>query len=380
MTTTRGLPVRVARFGVATLLVLVLTILLLEAGARLLGDALDLSPYMRYDETLGWTAIEGASKRHRDRGGQFEVTYDINANGFRGPEYPLARTPATYRIVVIGDSNGFGWGVPWERTFSGILDRELEDAEVINLALAGYGLDQSYLRFQAEGAAYAPDLVVIQSTANDFEEIMYAFFNQKPKPQFERSADDRLVLSNVPVRADSPEARRFHDQSLPVPCKEWLGWNSFAFNAANSFYHGLIRGEAHRLPAGEEKVNERSIWVYNGLLRMIEQEVAAAGAQGLLVHSIRQVSGTNQVVAGKLRVLDLHPVFVARGHGDRAGHFFKDGYHWNELGHRAAADELIAAIGALRSKTVNDVAIGSPAQAPPVDGSAEQLQPVVTPK
>lgn len=375
MATKRALHIRAARFLAGALLLGALTALLLEAGARMLAGVLGISPYMHYDATIGWAAIENATKKHRDRGGQFDVTYEINAHGFRGPAYPVERTAGTYRILVLGDSTAFGWGVGWERTFAGILDHELADTEVVNLALSGFGLDQSYLRFRENGRRWRPDLVIIQSSPNDFEEIMYAFFNQKPKPQFVRTREGGLELTNVPVRADSPEAERFHAMSLPVPCREWLGWNSYAYNVLNEFWHGLRRSEPHRLPEGVPKVNDQSVWMYNAILRLLEDEIRRAGADGLLVHTIAQVSGTDRVVPGSLELLDLHPDFLAQGRGNASGFFFADGYHWNEAGHRLVADRLIAAVRRSQAESVTDLAVGGGHAAAPAGGSGDTRQP-----
>ena len=44
-----------------------------------------------------------------DQIGRFE--YRINSKGFRGEETPYEKPPGVYRIVLIGDSNAFGYGV-----------------------------------------------------------------------------------------------------------------------------------------------------------------------------------------------------------------------------------------------------------------------------
>ncbi|MGH9349123.1 MAG: SGNH/GDSL hydrolase family protein, partial [Vicinamibacterales bacterium] len=170
------------------LLALVATVCLatagVETGVRLMASALDLSSYMKYDPLLGWTAIPGARRAHKDRRLGFDVRYDINEYGFRGPAYPRAKPAGVRRIVILGDSNGFGWGMSEDEHFASLLDQELPSVQVINLSLSGYGTDQEYLRFVRDGVQFDPDVVVLQVTPNDFDEIQHGFFNGKPKPQF----------------------------------------------------------------------------------------------------------------------------------------------------------------------------------------------------
>ena len=40
-----------------------------------------------------------------------------NSHGFRVPEYTISRPPETFRIVILGDSFTWGWGVSDDETF-----------------------------------------------------------------------------------------------------------------------------------------------------------------------------------------------------------------------------------------------------------------------
>lgn len=84
--------------------------------------------------------------------------------------------------MLLGDSNGFGWGIEEGKYFAAIIDHELDNVEVVNLSLSGYGTDQEYLRFVEEGMAYRPNLVIVQVTPNDFEEIQHPFLMERSNP------------------------------------------------------------------------------------------------------------------------------------------------------------------------------------------------------
>jgi len=345
-------PQRVRRFlgnTVAIVFGLILAVASLELGVRLVADALDLSSYMEYDELLGWVARPSSTKHHKDAVAGFDVTYEINRYGHRGPAYDIDKHPGTHRIVVIGDSNGFGWGIPEGKEFAAILDRDLPDTEVINLSLGGYGTDQEYLRFVREGEQFSPDIVILQLTHNDFEEIEYPFFNQKPKPEFVFDDAGRLELTNVPVRPTGPRAARFYANSIPVPFREWLDWSSYSYNFLNQKYYGLMREYSRRDPQTTsdpaDPFGPESFRKFNGIVAKLEEELDRIGAHGIIVHGAGQISEKSYLLDVGLPVIDLYPKLAAlddEQHG--SGPWFPDRYHWNVQGHAFVASELSKAI------------------------------------
>src|SRR5688572_30964746 len=49
----------------------------------------------------------------------------INALGTRGPEFHHAKPANTLRIISLGDSRTFGWGLSEAQTYSGLLETQL---------------------------------------------------------------------------------------------------------------------------------------------------------------------------------------------------------------------------------------------------------------
>jgi hypothetical protein len=96
-----------------------------------------------------------------------------NANGFRGPVHPEEPAPGTIRIVGIGDSVMFGWGVRERQTYLRILERmlnrDLRDGrvEVINTAVPGYNAAMEVASLEAKGLAFRPDWVIVDFVTND---------------------------------------------------------------------------------------------------------------------------------------------------------------------------------------------------------------------
>jgi len=82
----------------------------------------------------------GAQRRSEQAAG---VTYIVNEDGFRDHPYARPKPSGTFRIVVLGDSVTFGFGVALEATFVKQLEALLVRAatmpiEVLSLGVSGY--------------------------------------------------------------------------------------------------------------------------------------------------------------------------------------------------------------------------------------------------
>jgi lysophospholipase L1-like esterase len=104
------------------------------------------------------------------------VPVSINSHGLRDREYPAVKPPGVYRIVMLGDSTTFGWGVTEQQTVAKILERELNKAgnrrfEVLNSGVGNYGTVQEYNHYLAYDRAFHPDLVILEYFINDAEPV-----------------------------------------------------------------------------------------------------------------------------------------------------------------------------------------------------------------
>jgi lysophospholipase L1-like esterase len=131
---------------------------------------------------------------YRERPGRHEryengTVAHFNAAGYRGPIVDTLKAPGTYRIVLLGGSTTFGYGVNDEDTIDAHMRRLLAARysgrcfEVVNLALGGYDSYQDYERMRMDGTRFAPDLVVINSGINDVRNAQYARLGDPPDPR-----------------------------------------------------------------------------------------------------------------------------------------------------------------------------------------------------
>lgn len=102
-----------------------------------------------------------------------DVDVAINADGFRDDEY-LVEKKSQDRVVILGDSLTFGWGVAKENTFEHRLEQrwnEIRPTEVINLGIGNYNTTQEVYLFLDKGLKYRPDQVVLFYFINDAEPV-----------------------------------------------------------------------------------------------------------------------------------------------------------------------------------------------------------------
>jgi len=99
---------------------------------------------------------------------EFSSTWAINVDGYRGPRAG-SRGPADLRVVTLGDSFTFGYGVEEEQAWPRQLERLLDEGsgpsaagvEVLNLGVGGYGTWQEAAWLEEKAPSLKPDLVVL---------------------------------------------------------------------------------------------------------------------------------------------------------------------------------------------------------------------------
>ncbi len=157
----------------------VLLLLMAEAGLRFSGlfpmpDGLFLQDATddRHltDPVLFWRLNPGLTRKADDGGSWY--TWRVNEQGFRADSATLrAKPPGVKRVLCLGDSIPFGWGVDRERAYPARLAEKLRAAgtavEVINAGVPGYSSYQVRLYLEQRLLDYAPDVVVVQVGVND---------------------------------------------------------------------------------------------------------------------------------------------------------------------------------------------------------------------
>jgi hypothetical protein len=163
---------------------LMMAALLLELGLRIAYyHSLDFSMEMwKYAVQLKRTvANPNLSFTNLPDGHAFLMGHDvqISSQGLRDREFSLDKPPGTYRIMLLGDSTTFGWGVAQDETSAKILERQLNSMhipgydrfEVMNTGVGNYDTVQEVTYYKTQGRQFHPDLVVLMYFINDPEPV-----------------------------------------------------------------------------------------------------------------------------------------------------------------------------------------------------------------
>jgi len=122
----------------------------------------------------------------------------VNSHGTRGPEFQTAKPPNTIRILSLGDSKTFGWGLTEAESYSGLTEKLLQqhlgnrkNVEVINAGVNAWSYAQMHTWFRVYGLNYQPDLVVL-GDAN-----LWTQFSDENSPEFVKAFMRRVWLKNL---------------------------------------------------------------------------------------------------------------------------------------------------------------------------------------
>ena len=187
-----------AAVALGTVVALILSEGLIRLAAPKRLETIEAADFAQFDPWFGWTNRPGAAGPTR-AAGQYDTSARINSRGLRDREIAPARTGAGVRVLCLGDSFTWGWGVGNDETYPKVLERELPGSEGINAGVCGWGTAQELLWLEREGLAYAPDAVVLGFYLNDFADNASDSGGGYRRPTYALDGG-RLVLRNVPIQ------------------------------------------------------------------------------------------------------------------------------------------------------------------------------------
>lgn len=345
-----------------------------------------IQPYHeKYDSTLGWV-----NKPLKNEGVHFEfaknrffhVTH--NSLGLRGPETSYKKPEGIRRILFVGDSYFWGYGVSDDEVLTRVLQQHVPSSiEVLNGGTTGYGTDQELLWLKVEGLKYKPDIVIFSfSAANDLDEIATSVSYYSPKPIFMLD-NEEFVLKNVPVpRTLETDRKTFgNPRTLFGKAKKFLRHNTHFYpfitgrlNANPAIRHFLINvglGEEYTTIIGNIPVLKNppdKLWgialslIKEGrkiaedsgakfVLAFIPEKETALTDNMTMPDAQRKTCVRNDELSSlfreftkkeKISYIDFLP--IAREHlriGASLYNTEPTDHHWNASGHRFAAHEIL---------------------------------------
>lgn len=204
-------------------------------------------------------AVEQGGVRYTGRPGSAIVIRDIayrhNRLGLRGPD--PAPAGGTFRVLVLGDSNTYGWGAREQETFAAVAERELagrggsRPVEFINAGLPGYNTADARALFLRLAPDLRPNVVLLAWFLNDLEHL-----------GFHVNAEGELFADPLPT----PDAWKA------------LLWRSFAYRLIS-----IERVAALKERGEYGNHSERDTAACEAAMAGLAEAVAAAGARFLIL-------------------------------------------------------------------------------------------------
>jgi lysophospholipase L1-like esterase len=170
------------RQALATLLIGIAPLALLEGGLRLAGWPTErvrtFSKLLNFDAEV-WRSSVGVFRPDARTTvmwpPELAYTVQVNSLGLRGPEIARTPPPGRTRILALGDSMTFGYYLEEPDTWPARLEARLRaagaDVEVVNAGVGAWSIDSETQFLLERGLALEPDLVVVGYSVNDVEDL-----------------------------------------------------------------------------------------------------------------------------------------------------------------------------------------------------------------
>lgn len=294
--------------------------------------------FVREDPELGWVMHPGLDLRFENpEEGGFSTRIRTNTAGFRDDE-PSLRAP---RLLVLGDSFAFGWGVEESEALPARLEAAL-GIPTLNLGVSGYGTVQELLLFRRMAARFplAGATVLLVTFFNDLEDNLRTGFEVTP---WIESPGPPLALGLPGVGRLSPWMEAMTETALPWPIARR---GHLPYLLARLVEKASRRGRPPlrtTVPAPREPEESRRA-IFAAALRALRDDVVRAGARLVALHvpspALYDGNGTSgfERVGGAFADLAV-PAHDAAGWLTARDYWPLDG-HWNAQGHAAVAERL----------------------------------------
>jgi len=318
--------------------------------------ASDRGFFSHFDPQLGWAPKPSVSGIHRDKG--FSTLVSQNHFGLRAPDdLQPGRHGAGRRMLVLGDSYVWGYGVSQEELFSAARVHG-SDTEIINFGVSGYGTDQELLFYRRLGTRFEVDDVVLVFTPyNDVSNNLASRQYDHEKPYFtlqsgQLSLHDGHVIDWV--WRDWAEDVRVSSRILNLIDSALLQIRNRVLQTTASMAGVAEARDDVRRPGDVTARDREGVELTRALIRTLRDEARAHGADFWVVfvpykpHILADAPENHPLVpllaaalsADGIRYYEPYPFFLA---ASRAGQslFNPLDNHFSAAGHREFAKQFV---------------------------------------
>lgn len=301
------------------------------------------------DTRLGWRGKPNVTRRfHRS---EFDVLVEHGPDGFRRAAPPASENAAA-RVLFLGDSFTWGWGVSQGEVFTDHLQRALPGVGIDNRGVNGFGTGQEYLLLQELLRRQRYARVAVMFFNNDLSDNAA---DKEHRPRF-ALVGGRPMPQNLPLPASLKDpVGAFLDDHLRA-----VQFFSFQFAMLKERFRSG-RG-AHPEPTpSREAIDYRTLPGYELTVRLLDQMRVRSRNRGATFFVVyvpsrseiehqpaadAEMRAVHELIVETCRgldipLVDLVPAFhAAAARGERL--IFARDEHWNPAGHRLAAKTILA--------------------------------------
>ncbi len=307
--------------------------------------------FTRIDPVVGWYHNSSVTNLEEFEGHRYRLSY--NAHGYRPPDHTYEKPDGVLRVVVLGDSYTDGSEVGDQETFTWHLQQRLAGVEVINLGVYGYSTTQELITLDHVGFKYAPDLVLLVTTTNDYRDNHINISSFGPRPRFMVDGDSAWLEGT-----DQSSAREiYRATNLPVHGMTFLHRHSNLYYFLNHYiYHRLIARKITALREAQWRSRdpEERLDAYRRLVVRMKQRSSRFGADFSVVFAYqkREVQTRDDsayrmnrevaraLAAEGIAATDLYEELRQAEFGRDGSLYYGEDIHWNAAGHKVVADLL----------------------------------------
>lgn len=287
-----------------------------------------------------------------------------NSLGMRNPEIPTEKPKGTKRILFIGDSFTMGWGVKEEDGFVRLTERLL-GVQTINAGFTAAGPSGYYLSLLRDGLPLDPDIVVVGLyLGNDIlsrNDVEWVKTDHQGLPEVIRSKSTyidptgQLRLKTLPLAYHIPYLRRSHlfillmntlFRDTVIPGQEALIADTICVFTPTCHKFDQAKSEVKLLFAAMNRIlasrGKKLVVAIIPTYFQVHFDIQYKTRYGLPIKPSNRRFLNDEFTAffaqQGIDSIDLLPPLLERA-GEARLYFAQD-EHWNEIGHRVAAEAI----------------------------------------
>lgn len=277
----------------------------------------------------------------------------INAQGMRGPLIPYARTPGRLRLLFLGDSITFGYGVDDAEVVTARVASLLNDGavptEVINSSIPAYNTEQEVTYLERDGVRYAPDWVIVGVCWNDISDK--SAVRVSPEGWLISGASGTHTPLVGVTDSDVAYALRNTLKRSRLLYGALEGWRAlpgmFYPDSLTMLRADVLEGrETPQVTEGWQRVDRaigriRELAETHGFRTLLVTFPIPLGVERSFPRSSYPAHLRDLAEHEGLAMIDLQPAFRAAYRGHESLFIPYDGDHPNRVGHDIAAREIV---------------------------------------